>query len=183
MVLWGGLAASVMLAPEYAAGQAAIRKARALPDPPMLTKRAVFAFEHPWFAVPFDSGDEEFREILRKPQRRLWLSRSDRCNILCRARRYVVIKWMTTRYTIDEMLRAYIATVDMHGHSGMQEAAAARLGRDLRSLDLAETAALTALIRSPEWSTRRRNIVLRRMRDERYISQSEYDEADVAPLP
>ena len=182
MVLFGGVAASVMLSPKYAAGQAAIRKARSLPDPPMLTKQAVLAFERPWFALPFDSRNEGFREILRTPLRRLWLSRGE-CNLPCRARRYVVIQWMTTRYTMDEMLRAYIATVDMHGHSGMQEAAAARLGKDLHSLNLAETAALTALIRVPNWFASIRNLVLRLMLDAHYISQRQYVEADAAPLP
>jgi hypothetical protein len=82
-VLLGVLAAGVVLSPEYAALDAAVRKGASLPRPPQEVAQAVMA------------RPEWKRELLpRRP-----------CGPLCRVRSAVVLQL----YTDDELMRAYLA--------------------------------------------------------------------------
>jgi hypothetical protein len=83
-VLLGVLAAAVVLSPEYAAVDAAVRRGKALPPPAPEAARAVQA------------RPEWKRELL--PRRA--------CGAVCRARSAVILRL----YTDDELLRAYLAS-------------------------------------------------------------------------
>ncbi len=74
---------------------------------------------------------------------------------------------------------------------GFGEAAQAYFGRDIRQLTLPEAATLAGLIQQPSyrnpvrWPERakaRRNVVLKQMLDNKYISESQYETAKEAPL-
>lgn len=83
-VLLGVLAASVVLSPEFAAVDAAVRKGKTLPPPSPEAARSVTA--RPGWK----------RELLpRRP-----------CGVFCRARSAVILRV----FTDDELLRAYLAT-------------------------------------------------------------------------
>jgi hypothetical protein len=82
-VLLGVLAAGVVLSPEYAALDAAVRKGASLPRPSQEAARQVTA------------RPEWKREIVRRP-----------CAALCRVRTSVILRF----YSDDELLRAYLAT-------------------------------------------------------------------------
>ena len=83
-VVLGILAAGVVLSPEFAAVDAAVRKGKALPPPSPEAVRAVTA------------RPDWQRELLpRRP-----------CGALCRARSAVIVRV----FSDDELLRAYLAT-------------------------------------------------------------------------
>jgi hypothetical protein len=83
-VLLGLLAASVVLSPEFAAIDSAVRKGRTLPPPSPEAVRTVTA------------RPDWKRELLpRRP-----------CGAFCRARSAVILRV----YSDDELLRAYLAT-------------------------------------------------------------------------
>ncbi len=74
---------------------------------------------------------------------------------------------------------------------GFGEASQAYFGKDIRQLTLPEAATLAGLIQEPSfrnpvrWPDRakaRRNVVLKQMEDNRFISQSQYDAASQAPM-
>jgi hypothetical protein len=83
-VLLGVLAAAVVLSPEYAALDAAVRKGAALPAP------------SPQVAREVTSRPEWKREIVQRP----------RCGTVCRARIAIILHF----YDENELLRAYVAT-------------------------------------------------------------------------
>ena len=75
--------------------------------------------------------------------------------------------------------------------SGFGEAAQAFFGKDIRQLTLPEAATLAGLVQEPSrrnpvrWPERaknRRNVVLRQMLDNGYISKSQYEDAIQAPM-
>ena len=83
-VLLGVLAAGVVLSPEYAALDAAVRKGATLPRPSPAVARQV------------TSRPEWKREIVRRSP----------CGLLCRARISVILRVRSD----DELVRAYLAT-------------------------------------------------------------------------
>jgi len=83
-VLLGVLAAAVVLSPEYAAVDAAVRRGKAIPPPAADAVRAVQA------------RPEWKQELL--PRRA--------CGTVCRTRSAVILRL----YSDDELLRAYLAT-------------------------------------------------------------------------
>ncbi len=104
-VVLGVLSAGVILSPEYAALDAAIRKGRSLP-PPSDEALAGALLERPWFVT--GSLADAWRE-LRPQARRLWLAGPE-CHGLCRFRRVVAIALRSAFESDETMLRAYIAT-------------------------------------------------------------------------
>lgn len=87
----------------------------------------------------------------------------------------------------EEIMELYVNKIFL-GHRSYGFGAAARVyfGKDLPELTLSELATLAGMPKAPstmnpiysvERATNRRNVVLRRMLDEKYITQSEYDEA------
>ena len=90
-------------------------------------------------------------------------------------------------YTKDEILEMYLNNVHFgHGTYGVQAAAKRFYGKHAHELALDESALLVGLlpaparyspVRFPERALTKRNVVLRVMRDQEYISQGEYAEA------
>ena len=90
-------------------------------------------------------------------------------------------------YTKDEILEMYLNNVHFgHGTYGVQAAAKRFYGKYANELALDESALLVGLlpaparyspVRFPERALTKRNVVLRVMRDQEYISQGEYAEA------
>ena len=90
-------------------------------------------------------------------------------------------------YTKDEILEMYLNSVHFgHGTYGVQAAAKRFYGKHAHELALDESALLVGLlpaparyspVRFPERALIKRNVVLRVMRDQEYISQGEYAEA------
>jgi penicillin-binding protein 1A len=87
----------------------------------------------------------------------------------------------------EEIMELYVNKIFL-GHRSYGFGAAARVyfGKDLPELTLSEIATLAGMPKAPstmnpiysiERATHRRNVVLRRMLDEKYITQSEFDEA------
>jgi penicillin-binding protein 1B len=77
------------------------------------------------------------------------------------------------------------------GIRGFGEAAQVYFGRDVKNLSLAEAATLAGLIQQPSytnpfrWPERaraRRNVVLKMMRDNKYVGETQYEEAVASPL-
>ena len=87
----------------------------------------------------------------------------------------------------EEIMELYVNKIFL-GHRSYGFGAAARVyfGKDLPNLTLSEIATLAGMPKAPstmnpiysiERATNRRNVVLRRMLDEKYITQAEFDEA------
>ncbi|MDA0152834.1 PBP1A family penicillin-binding protein (plasmid) [Vibrio chagasii] len=87
----------------------------------------------------------------------------------------------------EEIMELYVNKIFL-GHRSYGFGAAARVyfGKDLPDLTLSEIATLAGMPKAPstmnpiysiERATNRRNVVLRRMLDEKYITQAEFDEA------
>lgn len=87
----------------------------------------------------------------------------------------------------EEIMELYVNKIFL-GHRSYGFGAAARVyfGKDLPDLTLSELATLAGMPKAPstmnpiysvERATNRRNVVLRRMLDEKYITQEEFDEA------
>ncbi len=96
-------------------------------------------------------------------------------------------------YSKKEILSLYLNSI-YFGHSafGIEEAASYYFGKSAETLTPAESATLAALVRSPnryspfrdgEKCLKRRNFVLSLMRDQKYISQEQYESALNEPLP
>jgi penicillin-binding protein 1B len=100
------------------------------------------------------------------------------------------------RYTKEEILNAYVNEVYLGQKgsiaiTGFGEAARFYFGKDLRDLDLAETALLIGMIRAPGQynpyirparAIERRRQVLRVMLDEEKISPEDFQRADAQPI-
>jgi len=90
-------------------------------------------------------------------------------------------------YTKDEILEMYLNSVHFgHGTYGVQAAAKRFYGKQANKLTLDESALLVGLlpaparyspVRFPERALTKRNVVLRVMRDQKFISKAEYAEA------
>jgi len=95
-------------------------------------------------------------------------------------------------FTKDQIFELYANQVNLgHGAWGVESAARMYFGKNANKLTLPEAATIAGLIRRPMYyspmarpqnAVARRNHVLRRMLEERYISSVEYQEARTAPL-
>lgn len=91
------------------------------------------------------------------------------------------------RLTKDQILEAYLNTIALgHNVAGVKEAALYYFGKDLDQLTLAECAMIAGITKNPslyspylnfEKSNERKELILKEMLNQGYISQSEYDEA------
>ncbi len=100
------------------------------------------------------------------------------------------------KLTKEKIFEYYANEVDLGRRGsfairGFGEASQAYFGRDIRHLSLPEAATLAGLIQEPSyrnparWPERaktRRNVVLRLMLDNGYITKSQFDEACNAPM-
>ena len=92
----------------------------------------------------------------------------------------------------DEILELYVNVMAFGKHAyGVQAAAHTYYGKPVGELDLPQLAMLAGIIKKPEggnpingpeWAVKRRNLVLRRMRQQGSISQAEYARAVAAPI-
>ncbi|WP_034917596.1 MULTISPECIES: peptidoglycan glycosyltransferase/peptidoglycan DD-transpeptidase MrcA [Erwinia] len=92
----------------------------------------------------------------------------------------------------DEILELYLNKIYLGYRAyGVGAAAQVYFGKDVGQLSLSEIAMIAGLPKAPstfnplysqERATQRRNVVLSRMLDQRYITQAEYDEARSTPL-
>lgn len=99
----------------------------------------------------------------------------------------ILARRIEQRLTKDEILYLYLNQIYFgHGAYGIGEAARVYFGKEARELTLSECALLAGLpqrpsdyspVRDPEAAERRRRYVLRRMHEERYLSDAEYAEA------
>lgn len=90
-------------------------------------------------------------------------------------------------YTKDEILELYLNSIYLaHGNVGVEAAARYYFNKSAGQLSLAESALLAGLIQSPEnyspvkslkTARNRRNIVLQKMLEQKYISKSQYNAA------
>ncbi len=92
----------------------------------------------------------------------------------------------------EEILELYVNIMAFGKHAyGVQAAAHTYYGKLVGELDLAQLAMLAGIIKKPEggnpingpeWALTRRNLVLRRMRQQGSIAQAEYEQAVAAPI-
>ncbi|MGE5581719.1 MAG: transglycosylase domain-containing protein [Bacillota bacterium] len=95
-------------------------------------------------------------------------------------------------YTKKEILELYLNSVYLaHGNAGVEAAARYYFGKSASQLNLEESALIAGLIQSPEnysplkhpkESKERRNVVLKRMLDLKYISAAQYKKAAASGL-
>ncbi|HYH01947.1 MAG TPA: PBP1A family penicillin-binding protein [Bacillota bacterium] len=95
-------------------------------------------------------------------------------------------------YTKDEILTMYLNSVYLaHGNVGMEAAARYYFGKSASRLNLAESALLAGIIRSPEnyspvkhpdTAKSRRNLVLKKMLEQKYITKAQYNAAIASGL-
>ena len=95
-------------------------------------------------------------------------------------------------YSKQQILTMYANMVNLgHGNYGMEAAARAYFNKSARDLDLAEAATLAGIpqrpnhfsvYRRPEAVIERRNWVLKRMNDEGYVTDAQFQEAVEQPL-
>ena len=93
------------------------------------------------------------------------------------------------KYTKDQILEMYLNQVYFgHGVYGIGGAAKYYFGKDIQNLNLEESASLAALLKAPSHydpvsqptrGMERRNLVLFKMLDKHYITESEYQRAKV----
>ena len=94
--------------------------------------------------------------------------------------------------TKDEILELYINVVPFGKHAyGVQAAAYTYYGKPVHELSLAQLAMLAGIpkrpeagnpINGPEWALQRRNLVLRRMLTEEFITLEEFEIAQAQPI-
>ena len=104
----------------------------------------------------------------------------------------IVAMQIEKRYTKREILTLYSNQVLFgHGTYGIEAASRLYFQKAAKALDLEEAALLAGIVQSParqspfvnvEAATRRRNYVLQRMADERYLTQEEADIAKSRPV-
>lgn len=97
------------------------------------------------------------------------------------------------KYSKQEILEAYLNTVYFgEGYYGVEAAARGYFGKPASELGVEEAALLAAIVRSPsldapcvsrERAGKRRNLVLRLMRDQQRITAAEFESATAAALP
>jgi len=91
------------------------------------------------------------------------------------------------RFTKDQILEAYLNTIPLgHNVAGVKEAALYYYGKDLDQLTLAESAMLAGITNNPslyspyrhfDYSTKRKELILKEMLKQERITQAQYDEA------
>ena len=178
--------------------------------PPTLIQAVVSAedkrfFEHPGFDVlrigkAFYVDLKERRKeqgastISMQLARTLWLDRDKSWKR--KMAEALITLHLEDALTKKQILEDYSNTVYLGGRStfainGFAEAARAYFNKDVQTLTLNEAATLAGLIqrpsyfnpfRYPERALARRNTVLMLMRDNKYISETEYQAAILAPL-
>ncbi len=95
-------------------------------------------------------------------------------------------------YTKDEILEMYLNSIYLaHGNLGVESAARFYFGKSANNLKIEEAAMIAAIIRSPEnyspvkhpeIAKKRRNLVLKKMYDYKYLTKKQYQAAIKKPI-
>lgn len=126
--------------------------------------------------------------------RNLWLARDKKWKR--KMREALITLSLERRLSKEQILEDYCNAVYLGGQgtfsiNGFGEAARAYFNKDIQKLNLTESAMLAGLIQRPSYLNpfrtprrvrERRNVVLALMRENKYITKAEYDEAVAAPL-
>ena len=133
-----------------------------------------------------------FSTLTQQLARNLYKSIGFEDSIVRKIKEVITAIQIERTYTKDEILEMYLNTVHFgHGTFGVQAAAKRFYGKQANELTLDEAALLVGLlpspaiyspIRHPDRANRRRNTVLRLMREEGYVTLSKYAEARAQSL-
>ena len=127
-----------------------------------------------------------FSTLTQQLARNLYKSVGFEDSILRKVKEMITAIQIERTYTKDEILEMYLNTVHFgHGTYGVEAATKRFFGKESRYLTIDESALLVGLlpapasyspIHHPDRAIRRRNTVLRLMRDQGYIGKGEYEE-------
>ncbi len=127
-----------------------------------------------------------FSTLTQQLARNLYKSVGFEDSILRKLKEVITAIQIERTYTKDEIIEMYLNTVHFgHGTYGVEAATKRFFGKESQYLDIDESALLVGLlpapasyspIHHPDRAIRRRNTVLRLMRDQNYITKNEYQE-------
>ena len=125
-----------------------------------------------------------FSTLTQQLARNLYKTIGFEDSILRKIKEVITAVQIERTYTKDEILEMYLNTVHFgHGTYGVEAAAKRFFGKESNELSVDESALLVGLlpspasyspIRHPERARKRRNTVLRLMRDQKYITHNEH---------
>ena len=128
-----------------------------------------------------------FSTLTQQLARNLYKSVGFEDSILRKIKEVITAIQIERTYTKDEILEMYLNTVHFgHGTYGVEAATKRFFGKESRFLSVDESALLVGLlpapasyspIHHPTRALRRRNTVLRLMRDQKYINKQQYQQA------
>ena len=133
-----------------------------------------------------------FSTLTQQLARNLYKSVGFEDSLLRKIKEVITAIQIERTYTKEEIIEMYLNTVHFgHGTYGVEAATKRFFGKESRFLTVDESALLVGLLPSPasyspinhpEKAIRRRNTVLRLLRDQNYITKSEYEEYRVITL-
>ncbi|MBA64167.1 MAG: hypothetical protein CMG55_00035 [Candidatus Marinimicrobia bacterium] len=128
-----------------------------------------------------------FSTLTQQLARNLYKSVGFEDSILRKVKEVITAIQIERTYTKDEIIEMYLNTVHFgHGTYGVEAATKRFFGKESKLLSIDESALLVGLlpapasyspIHHPDRAIRRRNTVLRLLRDQKYINKYEYQEA------
>ena len=133
-----------------------------------------------------------FSTLTQQLARNLYKSIGFEDSVLRKVKEVITAVQIERTYTKEEILEMYLNTVHFgHGTYGVEAATKRFFGKESKELTVDESALLVGLlpspasyspVRHPNRALRRRNTVLRLMRDQVYISQAEYEQYRIMTL-
>ena len=133
-----------------------------------------------------------FSTLTQQLARNLYKSVGFEDSLLRKVKEVITAIQIERTYTKEEILEMYLNTVHFgHGTYGVEAATKRFFGKESRDLTIDESALLAGLlpapasyspIHHPDRAIRRRNTVLRLMRDQHYIGRGKYEEHRVRTL-
>jgi len=133
-----------------------------------------------------------FSTLTQQLARNLYKSVGFEDSLLRKIKEVITAIQIERTYTKEEILEMYLNTVHFgHGTYGVEAATKRFFGKESRDLTIDESALLAGLLPSPasyspihhpDRAIRRRNTVLRLMRDQHYIGRGKYEEHRVRTL-
>ena len=133
-----------------------------------------------------------FSTLTQQLARNLYKSVGFEDSLLRKIKEVITAIQIERTYTKEEILEMYLNTVHFgHGTYGVEAATKRFFGKESRDLTIDESALLAGLlpapasyspIHHPDRAIRRRNTVLRLMRDQHYIGRGKYEEHRVKTL-
>ena len=134
-----------------------------------------------------------FSTLTQQLARNLYKTIGFEDSILRKIKEVITAVQIERTYTKDEILEMYLNTVHFgHGTYGVEAATKRFFGKESNQLSVDESALLVGLlpspasyspIRHPERARKRRNTVLRLMRDQNYITHNEHCLLYTSPSP